>query len=129
MNWDLSNHLIVFTMEKLRKEFIKERKAMAELMKTVVTERHKKVVESLPPTTNTTKMTIDPQKLEDTIKKACVPIVKKSIQILDKLPAKPDSSGPVAVKKPAVLCKALNLNGTPCKCRAKIGKFCAKHAL
>lgn len=115
-------------MEKLRRDYIKERKMMAEAMKDVVTERRPPPHMRNPlPATAPTKLTIDPHKLEETIKKACIPVVKKSIQVLDKVPPKPEENvkpKPVAI----AVCKAMNLNGTPCKCRAKVGKFCAKHA-
>lgn len=71
------------------------------------------------------KMVIDISKLESTISKAAVPIKKKEIVVIDFVPVhKPPAVTVVATE----LCKAKNLNGTPCKCRAKIGKFCAKHA-
>jgi hypothetical protein len=111
-------------MEKLRKDFLKERM----MMKSIVFEkRPPTVARPLPPqTVPPPKMVIDPHKLEETIKKACIPVVRRSIQILDKLPDKPpEERKPVVV---VAVCKAMNLNGTPCKCRAKIGKFCAKHA-
>lgn len=114
-------------MDKLRKEFHKERKLMAEIMKTVVVDRPKKkdpIVSCAPPPT---KMSIDPEKLEKTIQKACIPIVKKSITVIDSLPVTVTSSASVPAPK-IVICKALNLNGTPCKFRAKKGHFCAKHA-
>ena len=113
-------------MDKLRKEFIKERQMMAEAMKSVVIERRAPIRPPVPPRAPPLKMGIDPHKLEETIKKACIPVVRKGIKILDKLPDRNDE-----VAKPSVtiaVCKAKNLNGTPCKCRAKIGNFCAKHA-
>lgn len=73
------------------------------------------------------KMTIDNVKLETTIQKASVPIKKKEIVVLDFIP-KTNVPESTPVVKTVEICKALNLNGTPCKCRAKIGKFCAKHA-
>lgn len=116
-------------MEKLRREFRKERKMLAEVMKSPEFKRviTKKPVPP-PPPPPPVKFEIDPVKLEQTIKKACIPVAKKSIQVLDKVPT--EQPKPVAESKPiaVVLCKAMNLNGTPCKCRAKIGKFCAKHA-
>jgi hypothetical protein len=120
-------------MEKLRKEFAKERKMMENIHKVMKDEPTEKtcVKKARPPiisvTPTSTKMVVDPRKLEETIKKACIPVMKRSIQILDKLPSKPEEHvkpKPTAV----VVCKAMNLNGTPCKCRAKVGKFCAKHA-
>ena len=70
------------------------------------------------------KMTIDTTKLESTINKASVPIKKKEIVVIDFIPV----HKPIVTVAATELCKAKNLNGTPCKCRAKIGKFCAKHA-
>lgn len=126
-------------MEKLRKEFLKERKMMAEAMKCVVIERPKK--KPSPPTppikTTTTKMVIDPEKLEKTIRKACVPVQKKTITVIDAPPPPPPvhshsstatASASAAAKVVACKCKAMNLNGTPCKFKAKKGQFCAKHA-
>lgn len=73
------------------------------------------------------KMEIDPVKLEETIKKAIVPIQKKCIVVLDEIPKKTTvAAAPAPV--PVALCIARNLNGTPCKCKAKLGKFCAKHS-
>ncbi len=121
------------TMEKLRKEFLKEREMMKEVMKTVVIDRPKKTPPPPPPPSIVAKMTIDPEKLEMSIKKACVPIPKREITVLDKPPAvavttAPAPTGAVVAKPVAALCKALNLNGTPCKFRAKKGHFCAKHS-
>ena len=109
----------------MRKEFIKERKAMRDMMKDVKIERTKNP--SLPhaPDQGKKKLEIDPAKLERTIQKACVPIEKKSIVFISEIP-KPKTATPIPVV--IAICAAKNLNGTPCKCRAKIGKFCAKHA-
>lgn len=75
------------------------------------------------------KMEIDPVKLEETIKKAIVPIQKKCIVVLDEIPKKTTTTTPAATAPvPVALCIARNLNGTPCKCKAKLGKFCAKHS-
>jgi hypothetical protein len=71
-------------------------------------------------------MTIDPVKLEFTIKKACIPVEKKNIVVLETLPKKVVAVVPVPV--PIAICQAKNLNGTPCKCKAKVGKFCTKHS-
>ena len=68
-------------------------------------------------------MNIDPVKLEATIRKACIPIKRHHIIVIDYIPLQPMKPTPEVQ-----ICKAKNLNGTPCKCRAKIGKFCAKHA-
>jgi hypothetical protein len=116
-------------ISKLRKDFMKERKDMIDIMKTVKSERSKTsaVVRTVVVVQEHKKMEIDQEKLERSIKKACIPVEKKTIVFIDKPPAAP----PVAETTPPpalVLCAAKNLNGTPCKCRAKIGKFCAKHA-
>jgi hypothetical protein len=116
-------------MEKLRRDFLKERKAMEEAMKTVVSERKKPTIRPPPPPPPIhKKMIVDPQKLENSIKKACVPVVKNHIKILDKPPPPPPPRGTTSTPVIVAVCKAMNLNGTPCKCRAKVGKFCAKHA-
>lgn len=123
-------------MDKLRKEFLKERKMMADAMKTVLVERPKKATAVVPLPTQTQthmKMTIDPDKLETTIKKACIPIQKRTITVLDTIPSQPvvtaaASAAASSSSKKIVTCKALNLNGTPCKFRAKKGHFCSKHA-
>lgn len=113
-------------ISKLRKEFMKERKDMIDIMKTVKSERSKPSVMRTVVVPEHKKMEIDQEKLERTIQKACIPIEKKSIVFIDKPPV---PHVVAAAPPPAlVLCAAKNLNGTPCKCRAKIGKFCAKHA-
>lgn len=74
------------------------------------------------------KLIIDAVRLEETIKKACIPVKKRSIVFLNEIPSQ---SHVLLNKKPPVtlICQARNLNGTPCKCKAKIlGKFCMKHA-
>ncbi len=117
-------------ISKLRKEFAKERKNMIDIMNTVKSERSTKpsvVVRTVVVVPENKKMEIDQEKLERTIQKACIPIQKKSIVFIEKPPAPPVATvaaPPVVV----AICAAKNLNGTPCKCRAKIGKFCAKHA-
>ena len=112
-------------ISKLRKDFYADQKAKRDVMKTVVIER-KTVTKVETDTCSKLKLTIDPEKLEKTIQKACIPIQKKCITVLDKIPTPaPSKENPsVAV----LICKARNLNGTPCKCKAKIGKFCTKHA-
>lgn len=71
----------------------------------------------------------DKEFLERTIQKACQPVKRHSIIVLDKppVPMEVSSQQPKAVSS-SVICQARNMNGTPCKCKAKIGKFCAKHA-
>lgn len=112
-------------MDKLRRDYILERKILADAMKLVLIERKPSIHPTVPSRTQPPKMCIDPNKLEETIKRACIPVVRKEIKILDKIPVIN-----VEIAKPVIIavCKAKNLNGTPCKCRAKIGNFCAKHA-
>lgn len=112
-------------MEKLRNNFLKERSVNPWRMNRDECTHHHRTP---PPSQEYKKLVIDPEKLERTIQKACVPIPKKSIEFIDKV-LKPNpvvfvSTPPVT----AIICSAKNLNGTPCKCKAKIGKFCAKHA-
>lgn len=70
------------------------------------------------------KLQIDHKKLEETIKKAIIPVTKKSIVYIENIV-------PVAVavqpKESIRICQSRNLNGTPCKCKAKFGNFCLKH--
>ena len=111
----------------MRKEFLKERKAMRDMMKEVTIERLKNPsMREHGPDQGKKKLEIDPAKLERTIQKACVPIVKKSIVVISEIPNPKTAAAPTPVV--IAICAAKNLNGTPCKCRAKIGKFCAKHA-
>ena len=75
------------------------------------------------------KMSIDNEKLNMTIKKANVPIQRREIIVLDSIPKKPSQPETTTASQTQVkICQARNLNGTPCKCKAKIGKFCTKHA-
>ena len=112
-------------ISKMRKEFYNEQKMKKDIMSEVKIERTKPTLQ-ITTTNEKFKMTIDPKKLESTIQKACMPVKKKCIALIDTVPVLPPHShkNPVAV----VFCHARNLNGTPCKCKAKIGKFCAKHA-
>ena len=98
---------------------------LADAMKLVVVVRGVPIHPIVPSRAQPKKMCIDPTKLEETIKRACIPVARKEIKILDKLPVTN-----VEISKPVIVavCKAKNLNGTPCKCRAKIGNFGAKHA-
>lgn len=113
-------------ISKLRKDFYNEQKAKNEMMKDVIIER--KMISGGGGVSSTLKkMVIDPEKLERTIQKACQPVQKKCITFLEKPPV---PSEKVLQKNPVpvvLICQARNLNGTPCKCKAKIGKFCAKH--
>lgn len=116
---------------KLRQEYKKEKM----LMKKAVTDagddmiRKKNITKTHTITSATTttkfKLEVDPVKLNHTIKKACIPVEKRNIVFLDTLPKKVAVPAPVAA--PIAICQAKNLNGTPCKCKAKAGKFCAKH--
>jgi hypothetical protein len=76
-----------------------------------------------------TKIVFDEQKLNKTImnaKESYEKMKKKPIVILDKNPV---PSARVASAVPVAICRARNINGTPCKCKAtKLGKFCTKHA-
>lgn len=115
-------------MQKLRKEFARERLEFERLKKDIVFERLKKT-EEVPPTVPppSKKLEIDVEKLEESIKRACVPVEKHGIVFIEKPPTVAAShKAPVATV--VLVCQAKNLNGTPCKCKAKIGKFCAKHA-
>jgi hypothetical protein len=71
----------------------------------------------------------DKEFLEKTIQKACQPVKRHSIIVLDKppVPVSTSSQQPKATPSSSI-CQARNINGTPCKCKAKIGKFCSKHA-
>lgn len=77
------------------------------------------------------KIVFDEQKLNKTImnaKETYEKIKKKPIVVLDKNPV-PSTSAHVATVAPVAICRARNINGTPCKCKAtKFGKFCTKHA-
>lgn len=115
-------------MDKIRREIMKERKIMDDILKSGLIERNNPLRPRPPPTAQYKKMVIDPVKLEETIRKACIPVPRKTIQLLDKPPPPPVVRSESSSAKVVVACKAINLNGTPCKCRAKIGKFCAKHA-
>jgi hypothetical protein len=117
---------------KLRQEYKKEKM----LMKKAVTDagddmlRKKNITKTYTITSATTtttkfKLEVDPVKLDHAIKKACIPVEKRNIVFLDTLPKKVAVPAPVAA--PIAICQAKNLNGTPCKCKAKAGKFCAKH--
>lgn len=118
---------------KLRNDFKKERALMRKMI-SEAGEDMKRTSATPPPTVvpvvvvtaTKFKLQVDPTKLEETIKKACVSIEKKNIVILDK----PPSTTKVVATHPPVpvaICQAKNLNGTPCKCKAKFGKFCTKH--
>lgn len=115
-------------ISKLRKDFYKEQKDKKEMMKSVVIERKKPVSTIVTETPKKFKMVVEPEKLENSIQKACVPVQKKCITFLEKIPVAPPTLNKNPVPVAVIICHARNLNGTPCKCKAKIGKFCAKHA-
>lgn len=106
---------------KLRKDFLKEKSALKDFKPVRVNVKHEKTSVEI---TNK-KMTIDAEKLERTIQKAVAPIKRKEIIVIDFVP---ETKAPEKTPVVFVTCKALNLNGTPCKFRAKCGQFCAKHA-
>lgn len=114
---------------KLRKEFKKHNEEMRNFKTERVAVKHdiptmkNEIVDEI---IKNKKMTVDQEKLEKTIQKAVIPIKKKEIVVIDFVPV---VNTHVPEPKVVEICKALNLNGTPCKCRAKIGKFCAKHAV
>lgn len=114
---------------KLRQEFKKEKALMSKMMADAGDDMIRKNASVRKDTVHVVvtkfKLEVDPKKLEDTIKKACVPVEKKNIVFLESLPNKV-TLAPVA--KPIAICQAKNLNGTPCKCKAKVGKFCTKHS-
>ncbi len=118
---------------KLREEHKKEIALRKQLMKDVVIERKKKssVVDETH-FSSSKKIEIDSQKLQETIAKAIETsesLKKNPIVVLDKIPSNNNPVVPAAAPvAPVTICKARNLNGTPCKCKAvKFGKFCAKH--
>jgi predicted Holliday junction resolvase-like endonuclease len=115
---------------KLRELHKKESEQKAKIIKDLRNEapRITRTVEYS--THDTKKIVFDKKKLHETIEKAkqhADMLKKKPIVVLDKVPSHHNpviAAAPVAV----VICKARNLNGTPCKCKAtKFGKFCAKH--
>lgn len=112
---------------KLRDEYKKELAERKRIMKDVVIERKKIITEN--PLTPLKKITFDSQKLDNSIAKAIETseaLKKKPIVVLDKIPS--NNNPVVSAPVPVTICKARNLNGTPCKCKAvKFGKFCAKH--
>lgn len=120
------------SISKLRNEYKKEK----DLMKKMIKDAGDDMIRA--PRKETTakitsvikfKLEVDPKKLEETIKKACVPVQKKNIIVLETIPVFSAAAKPVAAPvAPVAICQSRNLNGTPCKCKAKIGKFCAKHA-
>ena len=117
------------TFKKLREihlQEINQRKKDALLR---VVERTKKDAPQHP-TLPPAKLEFDPEKLEQTIKKAVQSsslVPKMRIVFLEEAPKKnPEETKAVPIV--VQLCIARNLNGTPCKCKAKLGKFCAKHA-
>ena len=115
---------------KLREDYKKELAERKRIMKDVVIERKKPIITN-PSSDTHKKITLDSQKLQETISKAIETsesLKKKPIVVLDKIPSSSHNNPVVAAPVPVTICKARNLNGTPCKCKAvKSGKFCAKH--
>lgn len=118
------------TFKKLRELHLQEitQRKKDSLMRVV--ERTKS--EAPPPIPAIKKLEIDPAKLEQTITKAVQSlslVPKKRIVFLEEAPKKkPEATAKTTGPTVVQLCIARNLNGTPCKCKAKLGKFCAKHA-
>jgi hypothetical protein len=123
------------SIAKLRQEFKKERDIMNKMIENARDDMVRK--KTSPPRVTVPveltvvtkfKLEVDPTKLEETIKKACVPVEKKNIVFLESLPKKTPTPSAASQPKPVAICQARNLNGTPCKCKAKVGKFCVKHS-
>lgn len=76
---------------------------------------------------HTSKMADLTSSIERTIKAInSVKQTRHKIIVLDEVPK---SLVAQAVRTTSVgCCSAMNLNGTPCKFKAKIGKFCQKHS-
>ncbi len=125
-------------MEALRREFKKTsamtvkkviRDTVPPCMEIKVNPEKEKLISDI--MINNKKMIVDKTRLDNTIenaKKVYTNITKKPIVFLDEAPTVLLPSSEKPVHEIFSICKAMNLNGTPCKCRAKIGKFCAKHA-
>ncbi len=113
-------------LRELHLQEISQRKKDA-LMRVV---ERTKTMEAPPTLPVVKKLEIDPVKLEQTIKKAVQSsslVPKMRIVFLEEAPQQPKKPDAVTAA-PSSVCIARNLNGTPCKCKAKLGKFCAKHA-
>lgn len=54
-------------------------------------------------------------------------IKRHTVVFLDEAP-KPHHISKPSVATVTACCSAINLNGTPCKFKPKLGKFCKKHA-
>ncbi len=118
-------------MEALRREFMKERKMResavhsARVKTTInIAEMNADKIKMVQEIITNRKIQVYKQKLEETIKNASVPVPKRSIVVIDPVPF---SSVPVKEHVVVQICQSKNLNGTPCKCKAKVGKFCLKH--
>lgn len=111
------------TIAKMRASYRDELK-----LRETAGEREESTSQPLAPLTKKIPSFDDKEFLERTIQKACQPVKRHSVIVLDKppVPVATSSQQPKAVS--SSICQARNMNGTPCKCKAKIGKFCAKHA-
>ena len=115
---------------KLRQDYKKEQFLMRKLISDAGDDMFRTSVRKEPVAPIHTvkyKLEVDPVKLEASIKKACVHVEKKSIVVLKDQPVKSTTTAKHHVVVVAI-CQSKNLNGTPCKCKAKVGKFCTKHA-
>jgi hypothetical protein len=120
-------------MNKLRKEMELYRRQFEDASERVIvkhviqepTPEKKVLIEEM---IKNKKMKIDSTKLVNTIAHASVPVKKKAVVVIDFIVPPPTAAVSSKSATPDSICQAKNLNGTPCKCRAKIGKFCAKHA-
>lgn len=81
------------------------------------------------------KMIVDKSKLQNSINKTreSLKMIKnnqKKIVVITEIPSTTTAKIVETSAAPEVrICKARNINGTPCKCKAtKLGQFCGKHA-
>ena len=115
---------------KLREQHKQESKKRAEEIK-LVKDARKDTPINKEYTPLKATIQFDEQKLIKTImnaKEKYEKMKKKTIIVLDKNPVQLSA---VAAPTPVTvaICRARNINGTPCKCKAtKFGKFCTKHA-
>ena len=121
-------------LRKLHNLGVKERESETKIAREI-SSNERKVKKSTPivPKKTATDTVNYAEKLNITIENARA-IAKMAMQnkrtmiVLDKNPVAPSPTVVVAVT-PVAICRARNINGTPCKCKAtKLGKFCTKHA-